>query len=110
MKTLLLIMMICLSMFLSAQSEFKYCYLVVIEFDNNITVRKATDTIQLKTIVLEYYPNSQINVSEMFGSSVYFRIENNNKRFYVEKKRINKRGKLRKLRRKEIREIEKLRK
>ena len=107
MKTTLLLISLYLSSVLYAQDNFKYCYLIVIEFDNNITVRKANDTIQLKTIVLEHYPKSKISLTEIMGGSVYFEISNYKKRFYVEKKRITKRGKYRKLRRKQRREIEK---
>ena len=55
------------------------------------TIEKATEI--LKT----YFPDNCISLEKELKHSNYFRIETEIKCYYIEKKRINKRGKYRKL-------------
>lgn len=106
MKTLLTLMLIISSLTLASQEkQIKIGYLVVIEFNNETTIRKATSSESLEKIVKTYFPKSDIDIAEFMKGSVYFEIRNYNLRFYVETKKIVK-GKFRKLSKKEIREIE----
>jgi len=103
MKTLLTILI--LLFFILVQGQTQYGYFIAIETNNKTTIRKTKSLQTLKTIISEYYPKSEIDLKEMFSGTVYFEIGNSNKRFYVEKKKINKRGKYRKLNKKEIRKF-----
>jgi len=87
---------------LSAQTG----YLVVIEKGNETTIRKSRTQEQLKKVVDLYFPESDINITELMKGSVFFEVRRYDFRFYVEMKKVNKNGKLRRLGRKEIRKIE----
>ena len=81
-------------------------YLVVIENGNNTTVRKCRTVEQFEKVVEQYFPKSEIDISEFMKSSVFFEVRRYDFRFYCEMKRVTKKGKFRKLSKKQIKEIE----
>ena len=82
-------------------------YLVVIDKGlSKSTVRKCRTIEQLEKVVKQYYPKSDINISEFMKGSVFFEVRRYDFIFYVEMKRVNKKGKFRKLSKKEIKQIE----
>lgn len=87
--------------------EIEIGYRIAIEIGNNKPViRKVRSKENLKKVVDSYYPKSDIDISEFMKGSVYFEVRRNQRSFHVQTMRVNKKGKFRKLRRKEIRQIE----
>jgi hypothetical protein len=87
--------------------EIEIGYRIAIEIGNNRPIiRKVRSKENLKKVIDLYFPKSDIDISEFIGNSTYFEVCRTQYSFHVQTMRINKRGKYRKLRRKEIKQIE----
>lgn len=102
----MIIIFIIIAIIINASAQ-NYGYRIVIEIGNKTPiVREARNTENLKKVVDLYFPKSDIDINEFMKASVYFEIRRYQHIFNVETMRVDKKGKLRKLRRKEIKIIE----
>lgn len=107
MKTLILILLIFASTqaFSAPNPVDAYGYwIVTYNTEEGYKTTPTVDIVDVYTIAETYFPGNCINFEKQLKESIFTELEVNGKSVYVEVKRINHKGKLKKLNKKEVRE------
>ena len=79
------------------QIESKIGYFVVVTHNNKYTIIKTESLTEVYTIAETVFPGNCIQLEKELKNTLYFDIYTAEKGIYVEKKRINKKGKFRRI-------------
>lgn len=93
----LVLSLICLVALIQPVFSQNIGYLVVTDTAGKIEAKKALKLVEVYTIAELVFPNNCVNFEKELQKSPYFELRSREKSVYIEKKRINKHGKFRRL-------------
>jgi len=105
MKNLILFLFLAISV--QATSSNKYGYLIVVTGSRDIQTYKVESITRATEIFNMYFNSISVALDYQLKYSAYFQILTENKGFYIERKKITKKGKYRKMSKRDIREYQK---
>ena len=98
MKNLIIVPFLFLVVFSSAQKMQKTGYLVVVTIEGKTTCKKTDKITTVEAIISNYFPEISTGFIKMLKTSKHIQITTQSIELYIEKKRITKHNKYRRLR------------